>query len=153
MCGGGLNSLQPASAEIVWYHSEAAGEMGIRSNFGSFERRMSGLYGTNVTTEIDGRALAAASRYKRVHAALKQLPAGHARTLAAWAHHRLLGVMLASKVAQEMHTRAKTTRNLADWVQRLAKTQPRSWYQIRVAAVNEAERALVEFDKRWRRHR
>jgi hypothetical protein len=126
--------------------------MGIRSNFSAFQSRMEGIYGTNVSSDIDGRLLVAARRYRLADTAIRSMRAAQIVTLYAWAHHRMLGVMLNSRLAHELHEKSETSRNLADWLQRLERIKSRTWYQIRTAAAADVERAMGAFDACWRRH-
>jgi hypothetical protein len=126
--------------------------MGLKSNFESVAQRIGGVYGTPVTSgTLDGRMFAAATRYRRIAKAMHGVTPTQAVTLHAYAHHDLLGVMLAGKTSHQIHRESRSRRNLADWMQRLKKGKPRTWLQIRADATRELDRALAAFDLRWRR--
>jgi hypothetical protein len=126
--------------------------MGLKSNFESVAQRIGGVYGTPITSgDLDGRMFAAATRYKRVSKAIHGLTATQAVTLHAHAQHDILGVMLASRTAHQIHRESRSLRNLADWIQRLKKGKPRLWLQIRADASRDLDRALAAFDIRWNR--
>jgi hypothetical protein len=137
--------------EAIWFFTESSGDMGLRSNFGSFENRMGGIYGTGSTSEMDGRMIQSASRFRRASRAIKAMHQGNAVTLHQYAVHRLTGVILHSRVMRALHRESGTTRNPADWLSRLEKQKSREWFQIRRAATADVERAMTEFDSKWRR--
>lgn len=82
-----------------------------------------------------------------------------ALVLHAFAHHRELGVMLIQPAAIEAHHRSRSRKSLADWIERIAphkgKEQDpehrRLWLRIRADATRELDRAVHDFDLRWRR--
>jgi hypothetical protein len=139
---------------------EASGDMGLRSNFESVARRIGGVYGQPQTSgDLDGRLFASASRYKRVDRAIKSMLPTAVVVLHAYALHEMFGVMLQSKIARDEHRASRSQRTLPDWLQRLspAKERPqspaqaRAWLRIRAAATRELDRAMGEFDLKWRR--
>lgn len=152
--------MQEALTELRWYFLESQGDLGLRSNFESISSRIGGVYGTPQTSgNLDGRMFAAATRYKRVDRAVKAMTPSSVLVLHAFAHHEMLGVMLASKTARDEHRASRTARSLADWMQRIAPRkekpqtagQSRAWLAIRADATRSLDRAMGEFDLRWRK--
>ncbi len=134
--------------------------MGQRSNFESVARRIGGIYAPPQTSgDLDGRMIASATRYKRVEKALRGISARHVVVLHAFAMHRELGVMLIQKAARDEHRAARSTRSLAEWLERLGprkgKAQKpehaRLWLRIRGDATRELDRSVREFSTRWSR--
>jgi hypothetical protein len=134
--------------------------MGQRSNFESVARRIGGIYAPQQTsTDLDGRLIQSATRYKRVERALRGINPHHTIVLHAFAMHRELGVMLIQKSARDAHRLARSTRSLPEWLERIGprKGKPqkpehgRLWLRIRADATRELDRAMTEFSTRWSR--
>jgi hypothetical protein len=155
-----LSPQQPLIGELRWFFLESQGDMGLRSNFESVARRIGGVYGTPQTSgDLDGRMFAAATRFKRVSNALKSLSVSHVSVLRAFAHGEMFAVMLGSKTARDEHMASRSRRHLAEWLLRISPkkdkpqspAQMRAWIRIRASATRELDRAMEEFDLRWRR--
>jgi hypothetical protein len=103
--------------------------------------------------------LSAAVRFRRVYKAIVSMPQRSVDVLNAFAHHEMLGVMLVTRAAREAYRASRSNRTLVDWMQRLAprKDKPptpakiRDWMRIRAEATRDLDRALGEFDLRWRK--
>jgi hypothetical protein len=148
-----VTGIQSAGSEIVWFHGESHGDLGIRSNFGSFIARMSGIYGTDPSTEMDGRVLLAAARHRRISRALATLSKEQRDVLKAWAEYPdNLGVMLISDLAASMHRKSGTSLGLPDWLQRKARAKAPEWFRIHIAAASASEHAILAFDRALKRH-
>lgn len=138
--------------ETIWFFTESSGEMGLRSNFEPIVARIGGVYGVPVTTgEMDGRMLSAASRYRQAVKAINCISNKHRDTIYNYAIHRITGVILRSELFRDFHRRSGTDRSPEDWLNRIEQTKSRMWYQLRVNAVAELERAIEEFNRLWRR--
>jgi hypothetical protein len=77
--------LDPRSAaDLRWYFCDAAGEMGLRSNFGAMVAGLEagGRRGGAPMKDMDPRVIAAATRARRITRVLEHLAAAHLLTLA-----------------------------------------------------------------------
>jgi hypothetical protein len=113
---------------------------------------------------MDGRMLQSASRYRRVEAAIRAMDQRLAEVLHAFAYHRELGVMLIQPACAEAHRRSRSRRSLPDWLERIAPHRlqgssgqvrrvedGRLWLRIKADAIRELDKAMGEFDMRWRK--
>lgn len=147
-------------AELRWYFLEASGDLGLRSNFDAVAKRIGGIYSPPTTSgDLDGRLFNSAVRHRRVDKAIKAMPPRSVIVLHAHAHHEMLGVMLIQRSAERAHRLSRSARSLPDWVAKLAPNRERPpkvehqrlWLHIRADAQRELDRALGDFDLRWRR--
>jgi hypothetical protein len=128
---------QEASSDLRWFWREAAGEMGLRSNFESVRLRLQGVYGNRTgAVEMDHRALGAASRVRAIHRRLERVPDDQVRTLFAayglvvfpgllpWG--RCAGVLPLQPLSQQAHHRSRTKRSIEDWLSRLHRNARKS---------------------------
>lgn len=153
---------QELLAELRWFFLEAAGDLGLKSNFESVARRIGGIYASQQTsTDLDGRLLGAAMRHRRVNDAIKAMSPRNVIALHAYSCHEMLGVMLIQKSAHQAHRDSRSARSLPDWLAKLAPSREkppkpqhqRLWLHIRADAQRELDRALNEFSLRWSRRR
>ncbi len=117
-------------AELQWYWSDAAGDMGLQSNFEAMRARMQvgGRTGGKPIVEINERWLKAAAREKHIRRALERLPdhlvailvhafGNETREIPVFG--RATGVVPLTLAARRTWASSRTTRSLEEWLVRL----------------------------------
>jgi hypothetical protein len=147
------NAGERIAADLRFFFRDAAGAIGLKSNFGGMVASLEGGgFNPRHTYEVDERKLQAAERARKISAVLDEL--GWERVVLGVAYkypdgdERLIGILATTKAE---YKRSRTKRDLRDWLDRLRQNKDSgrrfTFALLRDEALQLLTRALDEYSR------
>lgn len=134
--------------------------MGAHSNFMNIIAALDrgGGFSAALPGYIDGRALAAASRSRKISTAFRNLSTAQQKVLFYYSKGHsidpLIGIIIHSKHAEQEWKESKSKRTFEDWIIGLIQSDPkkstvkaRKWMQLKADARRKLDEAVEELSK------